>query len=340
MSTSRHLMSHLSRSILALGATLTLGLAGAPRAEAADFTIKIGTLATKSGPHGKVFATWAKAVAEKSGGRLELQFFFNGQQGDEGAMVAKVKSGQLAGAAVSGVGLGKVYKPIAALQMPGLFSSWSKLDAARDALSAELMKGASDAGFTVLGWYDIGRVRGFGKGVAVRLPESLRGQKALQWRDDPIAPVFYQTLGGITPVQLNIPEVLPNLNTGALNALFASPLEAEQLQWASKLDHLSAEVESFHIAGLVVSSKVLDSLPADLKTILVDTAKVTTSALKTRIRSEDDAAFGRLKSKMTLVTRSASERGAWKAFYKKVRARLGQGTFAPELVTRLEELGG
>ena len=112
------------------------GFGFAREARAADETVKIGTLAPKSSPWGKVFETWIKAVNEKSSGNLELQFFYNGSQGDEDGMVGKIKSGQLDGAAVTGVGLSKVYKPILALQMP-LFTSWSKLDKARDAMKAD-----------------------------------------------------------------------------------------------------------------------------------------------------------------------------------------------------------
>jgi TRAP-type C4-dicarboxylate transport system substrate-binding protein len=324
--------------MLALAAFLTFGTLAAPRAEAAEFTVKLGTLAPKSSLHGKVFATWEKAVSEKSGGRLQLQIFYNGQQGDEGAMVAKVKSGQLHGVAVSGVGLGKVHKPITALQMPGLFASWAKLDKARDALSAELLKGAKDAGFEILGWYDSGRSRSFSRGFAVRVPDDLKNKKPLLWRDDVILSALYPAIGGVSAVSLALPEVLSNLNVGALDSLFASALEAEQFQWASKLDHLGAEVHAYHVGGLVFSAKFLDSLPADLRGILVDTAKVAAAALKTRIRSEDEAAFVRLSGKMTRVTRTSAELEKWTALYKTVRARLAQGTFAPELVTRLEEL--
>ncbi len=314
---------------------LLAALGSAPSAEAQE-VIKIGTLAPKSSPWGKVFVTWEKSINEKSGGRLQLQFFFNGQQGDEAAMVAKVKAGQLDGAAVSGVGLGKVFKPITALQSPGLFTTWTALDAARSALDAEFTKGASDAGFTVLGWYDIGVSRTLSKAVVIRKPTDFRGQKPFQWRDDVIMPMTLQVIGGVTGVPLNIPEVLPNLNTGAINVVNATALEAEQFQWASKLDHVAAEPHAFAIAGMVISSKRLDALPADLKAILVDTGKVTANALKTRIRSEDAAAYTRLAGKMTKVTFTAAEKDAWQALYTQVRQRLGQGTFSADLMTRLE----
>jgi TRAP-type transport system periplasmic protein len=307
---------------------------------AAEHTIKIGTLAPKSSPWGKVFSTWEKAVAEKSGGRLEIQFYYNGQQGDEVAMIGKIKSGQLDGAAVTAVGLGKIYKPILALQMPGLFSSWAKLDAARDAMSGEFEKGASDAGFAILGKGDVGRAYVMSKGIAIRTPGDLKGSKPYAWRDDPTSGTVYSLLGGVSPVALSIPEVLPNLNTGAVNIVIAPALAAEQLQWASKLDHIVSEPVGFAIGALVASSKKLDSLPADLKAIVVDTGKVAAAALTKRIRDEDNAAYARLKGKMTVIELTAAEKDQWKGIFKQVRGRLGQGTFESAVVSRLEGMGG
>jgi TRAP-type C4-dicarboxylate transport system substrate-binding protein len=80
----------------------------------------------------------------------------------------------------------------------------------------------------------------------------------------------------------------------------------------------------------------MDALPEDLRTIITDTGKIAANALTKRIRSEDDAAFGRMKSKMTVVNLSADEKAKWDGIFKQVRARLTQGTFSPDLVTKLE----
>lgn len=321
---------------LLLGAlTLLVGLSREARAEGAE-VVKLGTLAPKASPWGQVFTVWQKAVAEKSGGKLELQFFYNGQQGDEGAMIGKMKAGQLDGAAVTGVGLSKVYKPIVALQMPGLFTSWGKLDTARDALKGDFEKGASDAGFTILGWGDVGLYRTMSKGFPVRSPEDLKGKKPYMWRDDVVTPIVYQVIGGVTPVPLNVPEVLPNLNTGAINVVTTPSLAAEQLQWASKLDHIGSNIGGAAIGAVIVSAKRLDALPGDLRAILTDTGKVAASALTKRIRDEDAAAFGRLKGKMTVVELTADEQSKWAGIFSQVRQRLGQGTFPADLVSKLE----
>lgn len=329
----------LRRSIVQLlgGFTLLAGVGLAPPASAGE-VLKIGTLAPKASPWGQVFTVWEKAVKEKSGGNIELQFFYNGQQGDEAAMVAKMKAGQLDGASVTAVGLSKIYKPIVALQLPGLFASWAKLDNARNALKGEFEKGIEDAGFRILGWGDVGAVHILSKGFAVRAPGDMKGKKPYMWRDDIIQPALYQVIGGVNPVPLSIPEVLPQFNTGAINIVSAPALAAEQLQWSSRLDTIVADTSSFAIGGVVMSSKRLDALPGDLRTILTDTGKVAAAALTVRIRNEDNAAFERMKGKMTVVTLSAAEKAAWDSVYKQVRQRLGQGTFSPDLLAKLEGL--
>jgi TRAP-type transport system periplasmic protein len=323
-----------------LGALTVLAGIGASQDASAGEVITIGTLAPKASPWGQVFSVWEKAVSQKSGGRLELRFYYNGQQGDEGAMVGKMKSGQLDGAAVTAVGLGKIHKPILALQMPGLFSSWAKLDNARNALKPEFEKGAADAGFRILGWGDVGRAHLMSKGFAIRSPADFAGKKPSMWRDDAAMPVFFQVVGGVTPVPLGIPEILPGLNTGAVNIVVAPALVAEQLQWSSKLDHIVTDSSGYAVGALVVSSKKIDGLPADLKEVLQSTGAVASAALTERIRKEDDAAFGRLKGKMTVVDLTADEKAKWVGLFKQVRGRLAQGTFSPDLIAKLEGLGG
>ena len=330
------------RAMIQLLSALTIlaGIGFSQQASAQEHTVKLGTLAPKSSPWGKVFETWVKAVKEKSGGRLEIQIFYNGAQGDEKAMVGKCKSGQLDGAAITAVGLSSIYKPILALQMPGLFTSWSRLDKARDSMRDEFEKGAADAGFTILGSGDVGRAYVMSKGFAIRTPEDLRGKKPYVWRDDPMLNVVYQVIGGVTAVPLSVPEVLPQLNTGAINIVIAPALAAEQLQWSSKVDHIVSDSSGFAIGALVMASKKLDSLPADLKTILADTGKVAAAALTKRIRDEDAAAFGRMKGKMTVIDLTADEKGKWQSIFKQVRTRLGQGTFPSDVVSKLEGMSG
>ena len=323
--------------IKALGAVALLAGFAVPQDANATEVLKIGTLAPKASPWGQVFSVWEKAVKEKSGGQLELQIFYNGQQGDEGAMVAKMKSGQLDGSAVTAVGLSKIHKDIVAIQMPGLFVTWPKVDQALDAMKGEFEQGIAKGGFSLVGWGHVGQAHVMSMGFAVKTPDDLKGKKPYMWRDDIIQPALFQVIG-VTPVPLNIPELLPALNTGSVNVVTAPSLAAEQLQWTSRLDHIQSDVAGTAIGALVFSTKRLDALPGDLRAVLTDTGKVAANALTARIRNEDTAAFGRLKGKMTVVTLSGDDHAKWQGVFKQVRQRLSQGTFSPELVAKLEGL--
>src|SRR5438132_8134754 len=120
-----------TRKLAALALSV-LGLAVADTANADTITLKVGTLAPQASPWGQVFKVWQTAVHDKTNGALELQFFYNGQQGDEVAMVGKMRAGQLDGAAITATGLGQIHKQVLVLQLPGLFPSWDKLDKARN----------------------------------------------------------------------------------------------------------------------------------------------------------------------------------------------------------------
>jgi TRAP-type C4-dicarboxylate transport system substrate-binding protein len=318
---------------LALAVCVVSLLALANPVRAAE-VVSVGTVAPKQSVWGRTFAVWEEAVKKKSHDKLELRIHYNGQQGDDGTMVGKVRSGQLDAAAVSSVGLSKAYKPILALQLPGLFRTWEALDKARDAVKEEFDKGAAKEGF-VFGWGDLGKLRGMTRGAVIKRPGDLSGKKVLSWRNDVIGPTVYQLIPNVSIVPLSAMEVLPTLRTKGVDVLSAPALAAEQLQWTPHLTHIGAETTVLAIGGMVWSKKRLDQLPGDLRTILEDTGKVAQASLRKKIRAEDDAAFARLKEKMTVVSLSEDDKAAWRPVFEKAIDRLKQGTFDPALVDKL-----
>ncbi len=329
----------MSRKVLALMFGLAL-LLGASREARAENVLKFGSLAPSQSPWAQVLNTWSHAVDERSHGSLKLQFFWNGTQGDEAAMVGKVKSGQLQGLAATAVGLSQIYKPILVVQMPGVFSSWAKLDAARNALMGEFQSGAKDKGFVILGWGDVGRMHWYSKGFAVTGPSSLRGQKPYVWREDDIHRTLFGAIPGVTPVPLGVPEVLPALNSGAVNAAHTPALTCGQLQWVSRFTNVVADSHAYMIGALVVSSTALDGLSQDERDILTETGKVAAQALTSRIRAADADALANQRKKLEVHDLTDAEKGEWTDLYRQVRERLGQqNVFPPDLISRVESLG-
>src|SRR5690348_14981397 len=186
---------HRKSAALVAGAfALLLGVL--PGSAKADEVLKVGTLAPKQSIWGQVFEVWKTAVDKKSDGKLKIDFFYNGQQGDEGGMVGKMKAGQLDGAAITAVGLSKIYQPILALQLPGTLTSWDKLESAQSSLKSDFEKGLNDSGFDIMGWGNVGLAHFFTKGSTVaRTPDDLKKLKPYMWRDDKISPMFFTVVG-------------------------------------------------------------------------------------------------------------------------------------------------
>jgi len=305
------------------------GLAGDANAD--PTTLKVGTLAPGDSPWGQVFKVWKHAVEERSSNNVQLQFFWNGTQGDEIAMVGKIRTGQLDGAAITAIGLGQVYKQVLVLQLPGLYTDWGKLDNARNQMKASFDSNFDQQGFKVLGWGDVGKGHVMTKGFAVHTPDDLKHKNTYYYSGDPIGPVLYSLIGDVTPKQMGVPEILPGLTSGSINVVIAPALAAEQLQWASRLDNINTAVAGVGIGALVFSSAKIRALPADAQQLLISTGALAGQALTTRIRNEDDAAFNRLKARMTAYAPNAAETAQWMKLFSDTRARLRGTVFNPQV---------
>jgi len=330
----------MPRIVLAvLAAVLYLGLASPARAEDAT-KLRVATLAPKNSAWGKVFRVWQKAISQKSGGKLELDVFYNASMGNEDTMVSKMKTGALDGAALSSVGLSQVERNVLVMQLPGVVDSWPLLDKIRKEVGPELEKRFTRHGFTLVGWGDLGLVRQMTHGFEARQPKDLKGHSPLVWRNEPIGPTIYSAIGGIVPTPLSPTEVLPALRSGKVDVISAPSLAAEQLQWTPFLDHIGSRASVCAIGGTVFRKKALDDLPKDLQTVFWDLQKRAEEVNKNRVRRLDEAAYKRLAKKMKVVDLSAADREAWRKVLVPAVRQLGQGTFDKKLVEKVIDLSG
>lgn len=301
---------------------LTLGFT---QSASAETTIKLGTLAPKDSAWGTVFKAWAKAVDDESKGSLKLDWFY-GNAGDEAQMVQAMRNNGLDGAALTATGLSMIYPHIVALQLPGLFPTWAKLDAARDATRPLFEKEFEAQGFRLLGTGDVGIAHIMSRGGPVRVPDDLAKKfHPFYVSGDPIGEKFLQTIGITSPRPLSVPAILPALQSrspGAFDVINVPAIAAAQLQWAPNVDHINTMTSGIGIGALVMKKDRVDQLPADARALLERTGKNTGKVLSQRIRKIDSDTFESLKKKMTVVTPTADELAKWDAVFAKVRASL------------------
>ena len=329
----------MRRSLLLLSVAVLLLLA--PRtAHAAGHKLRMATMAPRSSSWGKLFRVWQRAIDKKTHGRLEVTVYYNGVQGGDDTMVGKMRSGQLDGAALTSVGLSRIYRDVMVLQLPGVVDSWSELDKVRAGLGSELEQGFQKKGFHLLGWGDVGLVRQMTRGFAVHRPADLRGHHPVVWRKEPMGPLVYSSIGQVMPVALGPLEVLPALRSHRVDVVSAPSLAAEQLQWAPYLDHIASTVSVCAIGGTVMRQKAIDDLPGDLRKIFFEMDARLQQLSAHRVRQADAASYQRLTRRMQVVTTTAADRAAWRKVLVRAVKRVAQGTYDPQLIKRVLQITG
>jgi TRAP-type C4-dicarboxylate transport system substrate-binding protein len=322
--------------LAALLAIAIVVFAGTARAAT---TLKIGTLAPQDSPWGREFKKWAQDVSADTNGELTLDFQWNGQAGDEVLMVQKIRSGQLDGAAVTAVGLGQTgVTDVLALQMPGLFANWGKLDHARDALKGDFDQQFQNKGFTVLGWGDVGAAKLMSVGFEIHRPADLQSKACFFISGDPVGPKIFAEIGNITPKQVTVNEILPNLTNGSITVLNVPPLAAEQLQWASRVTNINTLTTGFGIGAIIVSSSRMGGLPQNQKDALSTRGRESAERLTRSIRNLDAQSFARLKGGKTAYDPNDAEKNEWRDLFARVRGQLRGAVFTPELFDKVTQL--
>jgi TRAP-type transport system periplasmic protein len=315
---------------------LVIGVAGAAHAAT---TIKIGTLAPQDSPWGREFKKWASQVSSHTNGEVQLDFQWNGQAGDEVLMVQKMRSGQLDGAAVTAIGLAQTgVTDVLAFQMPGLFSNWSKLDAARDAMKDDFNRLFESRGFTILGWGDVGASKTMSVGFEVHHPADLQRKGCFFLAGDPIGPRVFNDIGGVTPRQVTVPEILPGLTNGSITVLTVPPLAAEQLQWASRVTHINTMTTAFDIGALILSSSRMQSLPPNTKEAVAGLGKEMSDRLGKSIRNLDAQAFARMKATKATYEPTEADKNEWRELFLRVRQELRGAVFTPAIFDKIVQL--
>jgi TRAP-type C4-dicarboxylate transport system substrate-binding protein len=307
----------------------------------ATTVLKVGTLAPQESSWGKEFRRLAKDVSDDTNGELQLDFQWNGQAGDENLMVQKIRSGQLDAAAVTVFGLAQTgVTDILLFQLPGLFNSWAKLDSTREAMKDEFNHRFEAKGFTVLGWGDVGAAKQMSVGFEIHHPADLRGKGVFFYSGDPMTPKLYAAIGGITPKQLTIQEVLPNLTSGAINVLQTPCIGAEQLQWGSRVTHMNTETLAYVIGATIASSARLQSLPPKFRQVLETRSLESGDRLTKAIRNIDAQAFARMKQQKQTYELTSAEHDEWRHIFVRVAKELRGSVFDPGLFDRIVQLSG
>jgi TRAP-type C4-dicarboxylate transport system substrate-binding protein len=261
-------------------------------ANAQEFKIKFATVAPEGSTWMKILHDFNDAIKKESGGRLGFKIYAGGVQGEDKDVMRRIRRGQLHSAGITGFGIGEISSKLRILDTPFLFKDHAEVDYLHEKFDAEFDREFEENGFVLLGWAEVGLAYIF-TNEPVRTSDDLDGVKMWMWEGDPVAQAAFTALD-VTPIPLSLVDVLTSLQTGLIDAAYATPLSALVLQWNTRVKYMT-RVPLANVSGaVVVSKKKFDSIPPDLQEILVRNGKEYMAELTRQSRLENDEAIGTL----------------------------------------------
>lgn len=327
------------RTFLRTGTAAAI-LAPAVVRAAAEFRLRVATVAPRGSSFHQSFQAMAQRWKDVSGGRVDVTIY-PGTQGGEPQIVRRMGINQLQGAMLTADGMGQIDKAATALQLiPMAFQSWDEVDYVREKMRGDLERAFNEKGFEVLFWGDAGWVRWFTK-RPVRRPADIKSMKIFTAAGDQtateIAKDYYD------PVPLEPDKIFTALTTGLIDGVPLPAFLANFTQVATVAKYM-LDLKYAPITGaMVVTRKAWDGIPADLQAKLRAAADETGVQVRANSRAEDDAAIQAMREKqglqVTAVTPEieAEWRAAMAEAYPRLRGRVVPANLFDEVFQLLRE---
>lgn len=277
------------KSRVIFGAVLA-GLALAPvHVLAADYSLRLGTVLAPGDPLVVGAEAMKKAVAERTDGKVEIQIFPSSQLGDTQDMMDQAQAGANVGTFVEASRVSVYVPQFDVLVAPYVFDSVDQLAALVESPTYDAWNKALEdkTGLTILSfnWYQGARNLLTKKPVSG--PEDLKGVRVRTIGQ----PLWIKTIGamGAVPTPLAWAEVYPSLQTGVIDGAEAQPSAIRGAKLYEVVSDVTVTEHIYLMTGLIVSAKWLNSLPEDLRAIVVEEAqKAGAGVLKANVEQADE----------------------------------------------------
>jgi len=289
---------------------LLILMVAASTVSAQALQIKLASVAPENSPYGIALNQLATNWERLSGGTVQVIIYPNGIAGDQSDMLRKMRIGQLQGGIFASTGLTTVAKAALAVSVPFLIRNEAQLANAMRALRPVLTRDAASKGLTAVAWADVGWMYLFSR-TPVKTPDQAKELRLAVPPDQQSLIEAFKALG-YRPVPVDIPETLTALNSGLVDAFFASPSIAAGYQWFAVAPYLVDMKIAPVIGAILVDTATWNRLPAELRTQFVASARETEIELQRALADLDAKAVTIMQSYgLRVLPVSDAEKNAW-----------------------------
>jgi TRAP-type C4-dicarboxylate transport system substrate-binding protein len=235
-----------------------------------SYLLRFGHVQTDAEEYHKAYVRWAERVAERSGGRLQIEVFPNAQLGVEADVLEQMRRGSNVGWQTDPARLGQYVEEFAVLYGAYLLSGFEDFErlVGSPTIESWSQRLEEEFGLKVVSYAYAQGFRNVMANKVARSPQEMRG---IRIRTAP-APAWLATVNSLGAVATGLPygELYNAVQTGVVDGAELPAAAARALSVYEVADYI---IETRHIYQMnvqVVSAEWFNSLPEDLQQILVE----------------------------------------------------------------------
>ena len=288
-----------ARTTIAM-ATALLSVAGAAHAQFQERTIRASIVLAKEHSLSQAMTDVSKCAADKSGGKMKIQNFFDGSLGGDLAAIQQLRSGTLDIAVTSPSYFTGMIPAAALWDLPFFFANEKEADAALDGKAGKLLADRlPTVGVVPLTYYEVGYRHTTNSKHPIRRMEDLQGVK-IRSSQSPVVLDTFKALGGFA-VAMPFSEVYSALENKTIDGQENSIGLVETSKFNEVQKYLSLTQHQFGPGMMIYSKPLFDKLAPQEQAVLRECAAATRETQRANNRKQVQDALTRMKAKGLVV---------------------------------------
>ena len=256
------------------------------------------------------FRVGLERIEAETNKRITFKIYPGGVQGDDATVLRKMRIRQLNGGVFAAGSLTRFFPDLQVYNLPLQFRSYEEVDFVRARMDSYISDGLRKAGIKTFAFTETGFAYLLANEPVSSLAD-LRRLKAWIPDNDPIAAELIKSFD-VSPIPLNITDVLPALQTGMINAVVGPPSVILALQWHNHLTHLMNLPLVYIYSMLAMDMKVYSKASSTDQETVVKILDEVFELVGRETRSDNERALQTLK-KIGITFLEPTNKAEWQA---------------------------
>jgi TRAP-type C4-dicarboxylate transport system substrate-binding protein len=324
-----------ARTIALCAAALALAPAAA-RAE--PHVLRLATAAPDGTAWAREFKAFARELAARTHGEVQLKWYFGSIAGDELQVGERIRRGQLDGVASGGMLCERVAPSIRAIHMTGVYPDRAAAGYVAMRLMPDFQAEAQQNGFTIIGAPIMGVTMLFSR-TPLRSLDEMRRVNIWRWDLDDVGQMMTREMG-MHLVTLPLVEAAHAYDTGRVEGFLSIPTGALAFQWSAQAHYMTNLPFDYLLGCMMVASRAIDELPVEGQRELRAAASKMAERIAVTAQEQEEALVRGLFARQGLevVVPNEAMRAEVMLEASRARERLGDRLVPRALFARVQAL--